>query len=98
MTAEEDPTGISEAERALIGTLVEGRVEAIFRWGIIVDLGLSRMGFIDPLYIDDGDHYEVGQQVRAYFTAVEDGQQKFRLRPPGQVPVTERLRRKGFDI
>jgi hypothetical protein len=51
---------VGEAERALVGTVVDGVVKAVFRWGVIVDLGLSRVGFIDPLYIDDGDRYEVG--------------------------------------
>ncbi len=89
---------ISEAERALLGTLVTGTVQAVFRWGVIVDLGLSHVGFIDPLYIDDGEHYEVGQQVRAHLSTFDEQQRKFWLRPPGQVSVAERLRRKGHDV
>lgn len=89
---------ISDAERALIGTLVTGTVEAVFRWGVIVDLGLSHVGFIDPLYVDEDSHYEVGQPVRAYLTTFDEQQAKFWLRPPGQMPVADRLRNKGHDV
>jgi len=96
--SEDKRAGISDAERALIGNLVTGTVQAVFRWGVIVDLGLSHVGFIDPLYIDDNDHYEVGQQVRSYLTTFDEQQRKFWLRPPNQVPVAERLTRKGHDV
>jgi transcriptional accessory protein Tex/SPT6 len=69
-------TEVSEAEMRLVGSIVEGEATAVFRWGVIVDLGLSRDGLIDVLYIDDDDNY-----------------QEFILRPPGQVPLAERLRR-----
>jgi ribosomal protein S1 len=98
MMSDDKPAGISEAERALIGTFVTGTVEAVFRWGVIVDLHLSHVGFIDPLYIDDDSRYEVGQSVRAYLTTFDEQQGKFWLRPPGQVPIADRLRRKGHDV
>jgi hypothetical protein len=65
---------------------------------VFVDLGLSHVGFIDPLYLDDGDHYQIGQQVRAYLSTFDERRGEFWLRPPGQVPVDERLRRKGHDV
>ncbi|MFF3511449.1 hypothetical protein [Streptomyces sp. NPDC002573] len=71
----------------------EGRVEAVFRWGVIVDAGLSRVGLIDALYIDDEDHYEVGQSVSCYMDCFDEQKDKFILRPPHQVPLAERLRR-----
>lgn len=88
--------GISEEETALLGTLVDGTVVAVFRWGIIVDLKLSHVGLIDALYVDDDDHYEVGARVNGYLTHYDERMEKFWLRPPGQVPVSERLRQKGF--
>lgn len=91
-------SSISEDERALLGTVVTGTVRAVFRWGVIVDLGLSHDGFVDPLYIDDEHHYEPGRQVRAYLSTFDEKQQKFWLRPPGQTPVAERLRRMGHDV
>lgn len=87
---------IPESERALLGTLVEGTIVAVFQWGVIVDLNLSHVGFIDPLYIDDCDHYEKGDRVSAYLSTYDNRMEKFWLRPPGQVPVSERLRQKGF--
>ncbi|MEV6867419.1 S1 RNA-binding domain-containing protein [Streptosporangium subroseum] len=89
---------LSEHERDLITNLVEGRVEAVFRWGVIVDLGLSRVGLIDALYIDDHDNYSVGDTVAAYLDAFDEQKQKFILRPPDQEPLSERLKRKGFDV
>ncbi|WP_406270833.1 hypothetical protein OH799_29540 [Nocardia sp. NBC_00881] len=96
--SEDKQIGISEAEQVLLGTLVEGTVEAVFRWGVIVDLGLSHVGFIDPLYIDDSERHEAGQRVRLYLTTFDEQQQKFWLRPAGQVPIAERLREKGHDV
>lgn len=98
MTAVEDDamSKISADERALLGTLVEGRVIAVFRWGIIVDLGLSHVGLIDALYIDDDDNYAVDDVVTGYLSSFNELMEKFWLRPPGQVPIDERLRRKGF--
>lgn len=87
---------ITEGERALLGSLVDGRVVAVFNWGVVVDLQLSHVGFIDPLYIDDDDHYSVGDRVTAYLSTFDEKMEKFWLRPPGQVPVSERLRRKGL--
>lgn len=68
---------------------------AVFRWGVIVDLGLSHVGLIDALYIDDGDGYRVGDVISGYLTTFDERMEKFWLRPPGQVSVTERLRQKG---
>lgn len=97
MTANSDVAKtITGAERALLGTLVEGTVVAVFQWGVIVDLGLSHVGFIDPLYIDDCDHYEKGDRVSAFLSTFDERMERFWLRPPGQVPVSERLRQKGF--
>jgi FAD binding domain len=95
---DDDNTQVSDVERALIGSLVEGTVAAVFRWGVVVELGFSHVGFIDALYVDDGDRYEVGDKVSAYLTRFDARQNKFWLRPPGQTPVSERLRKKGFDI
>ena len=89
-------SAITEAEVALIDTLVEGTVVAVFRWGVIVNLKLSHVGLIDVLYIDDDDHYEEGDQVTAYLSSFNERMGKFWLRPPGQVPISERLRQKGL--
>jgi ribosomal protein S1 len=99
MTSRDDGRAAGDTGEALVGSLVEGTVEAVFRWGIIVDLGFPSRGFIDPLYIDDDDPYEVGQRVRAYVVSVDaDAQRKLRLRPPGQTPVADRLRQQGHDV
>ena len=87
---------ISADERALLGSLVEGRVIAVFRWGVIVDLGLSHVGLIDALYIDDDDKHTVDDVVTGYLGVFDENMEKFWLRPPGQVPIAERLRQKGF--
>lgn len=76
-----------------MGTLVEGEAIAVFRWGVIVDLGLSHVGLIDVLYIEDDDNYQVGDRVSCYLSVFDEMKRKFILRPPGQVPVVERLRR-----
>ncbi|MFL6073302.1 MAG: hypothetical protein ACJ73S_07910 [Mycobacteriales bacterium] len=88
---------IGDSEFALLGSLVEGSVLAVFRWGVIVDLGLSHVGLIDALYVDDDDNYQVGDRISAYLTHFDDRMEKFWLRPPGQIPVSERLRRRGYD-
>lgn len=85
-------------EAALIGDLIEGTVEAVFRWGVIVNLGLSRVGLIDALYIDDDDSYRVGDKVAGYLESFDDQKQKFIIRPLGQESLSDRLRKKGFDI
>ena len=83
--------GVPEAEMSLVGSVVEGEATAVFRWGVIVDLGLSRDGLIDVLYIDD-DNYQVGDRVSCHLDAFDEMKNKFILRPPGQVPLAERLR------
>ncbi|MFF1739256.1 S1 RNA-binding domain-containing protein [Streptomyces mirabilis] len=84
---------LSEHEQRLIGEMVDGEVEAVFRWGIIVDLGLSRVGLIDALYIDDEDNYQVGDRVSGYLDCFDEQKEKFILRPPDQISLAERLRR-----
>ncbi|WP_327695660.1 S1 RNA-binding domain-containing protein [Streptomyces sp. NBC_00459] len=84
---------MSETEMGLMGTLVEGEATAVFRWGVIVDLGLPWDGLIDVLYIEDDDNYQVGDRVSCYLDDFDEMKRKFILRPPGQVPVAERLRR-----
>ena len=84
---------LSEYEQHLIGEMVDGEIEAVFRWGIIVDLGLSRVGLIDALYIDAGDNYQVGDRVSGYLDCFDEQKDKFILRPPSQIPLAERLRR-----
>jgi hypothetical protein len=84
-------------DRALIGTLMQGTVLRVFPWGIVVDLGLGRVGLIDVLYIDDDDEYAVGQAVSGYLTDIND-KLEHRLRPPHQTPVIDRLRAAGHDI
>ncbi|WP_327374036.1 hypothetical protein OG393_08630 [Streptomyces sp. NBC_01216] len=84
---------LSAREQCLIGEMIDGQVEAVFRWGIIVDLGLSRVGLIDALYIDDGDRYEVGGRVSCYLDCFDERKDKFILRPPGQISLAERLGR-----
>ncbi|MEU4337360.1 hypothetical protein AB0F59_22395 [Micromonospora lupini] len=88
---------ISAQERALIGALVDGVVEAVFRWGVIVDLGMSHVGLIDVLYVDDGDRYHVGSRISAYMDGFDEQKRKFILRPPGQVPLVDRLKRLGLS-
>ncbi|WP_141854424.1 hypothetical protein [Kribbella jejuensis] len=68
-------------------------VIAAFRWGIIVDLKLSHVGFIDALYIEDGDDYVVGDTVRGHLTEFNPDMEKFWIRPPGQVPIADRYHR-----
>lgn len=75
------------------GKLVTGVVEAVFRWGVIVNLGLDHVGLIDVLYIEDDDEYVVGQDVTAYLDVFDEKKSKYILRPPGQTPLIERLKR-----
>lgn len=84
---------LSPHEQGIMGKIVTGEIEAVFRWGVIVDLGLSRVGLIDALYVDDGDDYKIGDQVSGYLDCFDEQKDKFILRPPGQVPLAERLRR-----
>ena len=83
---------ISSDELSLVGSIVHGQVEAVFRWGIIVNLGLSRVGLIDALYIDEEDEYRVGDQVECFMDCFDVQKNEFILRPPKQVPLEERLR------
>jgi predicted RNA-binding protein with RPS1 domain len=90
-------SGIPSEEYALIGSLMQGGVTAVFPWGIVVDLGGSRVGLIDVLYVDDDDVYQVGQLVSGYLTDIND-RKEYRLRPPQQTPVVDRLRAAGHDV
>jgi hypothetical protein len=85
-------------ELDLVGTDVAGTVDAVFRWGVIVDLGLSRVGFIDVLYIDEIGDYQVGQNVVATLASYDPNKDKFLLRPHGQIPISDRLRAQGFNV
>jgi hypothetical protein len=78
------------------GEIVVGTVEAVFGWGVIVDLKLTFPGLIDVLYVDDDDRYVVGQSVSAIVDGFDERKCKYVLRPPNQEPVIERLRRRGF--
>ncbi|MEU6981294.1 MULTISPECIES: hypothetical protein [unclassified Streptomyces] len=91
-----DLDDISESERKLIGSVTEGVIEAVFRWGVIVDLGLSRVGLIDALYIDEASHYLPGELVRCHLDDFDEMKGKFILRPMGQIPLMERLRDAGY--
>ncbi|MFF8100883.1 hypothetical protein ACF07S_14095 [Streptomyces sp. NPDC016640] len=86
---------LTEIEALLIGKTIEGEVEAVFRWGVIVNLGLSRVGLIDALYVDDGDNYQVGDRISGHLDSFDEQKDKFIFRPPGQIPLSERLRRAG---
>ncbi|WP_055524436.1 hypothetical protein [Streptomyces graminilatus] len=88
---------VTEAETGLMGSIVEGEAIAVFRWGVIVDLGLSWVAILDVLYIEDGDSYQVGDRVSCYLDCFDEQKRKFILRPPGQVPIAERLRRRGLS-
>ncbi|MDH6576004.1 hypothetical protein [Kitasatospora sp. MAP5-34] len=88
---------LSEHEQGLIGEIVDGEVEAAFRWGVIVNLGLSRVGLIDALYVDDEDNYQLGDRVSCYLDCFDEQKDKFILRPPSQIPLAERLRRGGVN-
>ncbi|MFJ9785421.1 hypothetical protein ACIRSS_38015 [Amycolatopsis sp. NPDC101161] len=83
---------MGDGELELLGTLTEGKVVDVFYWGVWLDLGLSHLGFIDALYIDDDDHYAVGDTVTGYLSSFDERSGKFWFRPPGQKPVEERLR------
>ncbi|WP_327728408.1 S1 RNA-binding domain-containing protein [Streptomyces sp. NBC_00487] len=87
---------VPEAYLLLVGSIVEGEAIAVFHWGVIVDLGLPYVGLIDVLYIEDDDNYQVGDRVSCYLDAFDEMKNKFILRPPGQVPLVERLRRAGM--
>jgi hypothetical protein len=83
---------------SIVGSTVEAKVIAVFRWGVILDLDLSKVGLIDALYIDDGDEYAVGDTVTVMLDDFDEQKDKFIARPPAQIPLADRLRAKGFDI
>ncbi|MEU3173320.1 MULTISPECIES: hypothetical protein [unclassified Streptomyces] len=58
-----------------------------------MDLGLSRVGLVDALYVDDGDDYHVGDRISGHLDCFDEQKDKFILRPPDQIPLAERLRR-----
>lgn len=81
VTAGKGEPKIDETEIALLGGLVEGKVLAVFRWGVIVDLNLSHVGLIDALYVDDDDSYQIGDVVTGYLTHFDEHMEKFWIRP-----------------
>lgn len=89
---------ISDEERNLIGSVAVGEILEIFHWGIIVDLELSKVGFIDVLYIDGDEGYVVGGLVTGHLDDFDERKGKFILRPIGQTSLAERLRARGFDV
>lgn len=88
--------GSPDAEH--IGQLVSGRVVAVFQFGVVLDVSLSRLGFIDVVYIDDSDTYSVGDVVDVYLDTIDERKGYFIARPPHQKSVADRLREKGFDV
>jgi hypothetical protein len=90
--------GSTPVEADQIGQLTTGKVVAIFRWGVILDLNLSRSGLIDALYVDDDDNYVVDDVVHVYLDSFDVQKDKFIARPPHQVSLADRLREKGFDV
>ena len=85
-------------ELAAVGSTTAARVVAVFRWGVILDLGPSGLGLIDALYIDDEDQYSVDQVVTVVLDEFDEMKDKFIARPPGKTALVERLRAKGFDV
>jgi hypothetical protein len=83
---------------SIVGATVEAKVIAVFHWGVILDLGLSKMGLIDALYIDDGDEYAVGEAAMVVLDDFDEQKDKFIARPPTQIPLVDRLRAKGHDV
>ena len=75
----------------VFGKLVTGKIEAVFGWGVIVDLNMMKLGLIDSLYIDDDDHYTEGDPVTCVLDGFDVVKNKFILRPPAQIPLMERL-------
>ncbi|MEU3625875.1 hypothetical protein [Amycolatopsis coloradensis] len=90
--------GLTDFEIRQLGRLVDAKVAAVFRWGVIVDINLSRPGLIDALYVDDSDSYVVDDVVRVYLDSYDRQKDKIIARPPHQVPLLDRLREKGFDL
>lgn len=89
----------SEApEPSVIGTTVEAKIIAVFHWGVILDLRLSKVGLIDALYVDDDDEYVVGEAVTVILDDFDEQKDKFIARPPKQIPLVDRLRAKGHDV
>lgn len=86
----DDLSEVPGSERAVIGKVVRGRVIDVQRWGVLVDVKLSQLGFIDPLYIDDDCRYEIGQEVEACVSSYQARTHRYWLRPLGQVPISER--------
>ncbi|BDU09238.1 hypothetical protein [Nocardia cyriacigeorgica] len=85
-------SGTENDPERFVDTAAEGVVVAVFSWGIVVDLGLPHPGFIDPLYIDDGDSYEAGDSVSGTILAYIPESRQFRLLPVGKVPVADRMK------
>lgn len=74
-----------------IGRSAEGTVIAVFRWGIILEVGLSRVGLIDALYLDGSHEYVVGHVVTVIIDHFDEVKDKFLARPPSQIRIRDRL-------
>lgn len=79
-------------------TPVTGVITRVERFGMFVNIGLDRPGFVDPLYIDDSDSYSPGQEIAVYVMFLDERKGQYILRPVGQTPLLDRLRAKGHKI
>jgi ribosomal protein S1 len=79
-----------------MGALVVGTVAAVYRFGVLVDLGLDHMGFIDPIFIGD-DVYEEGDHIEAYVVGFRAENRQYELRPKGMMSLPEWLRQRSKD-
>ena len=80
----------------LMGALVAGTVAAVYKFGVLVDLGLDYVGFIDPVFIGD-DVYEEGERVEAYVVGFRAENRQYELRPKGVISLPEWLRQRSAD-
>lgn len=75
-----------------IGELVAGVVTGVARHGVFIDIGADHIGHIDPIYIDTGDFYKVGDRVIVYLEGYSKASKEYRLRPQGKLTMAEWLR------
>jgi ribosomal protein S1 len=78
--------------------LVSGVIKRVERFGMLVDIESDHPGFVDPLYIDDSDSYDVGQEIMVYVMYLDEQKGQYILRPVGQTPLVDRLRAKGHKL
>ena len=74
-----------------VGQLVDGIIEAVFPWGVIVDLNADLLGLIDVLYIDNHGDFVVGHAATAHLDGLDERKRRHILRPQGQIRVGDRL-------